>query len=265
MRLNDAGELAMVQIDGDLNPGNSGGPVVDPQGRLVGVSVARIRDSRIGLAIPPLELAQMLRGRIIASSIFRVRVSGASSNLNGEIWLLDRLNKVQSSRHLGYTATVSSLPRLPPNANGMPVLVRAHLMDPMGKIRQAAVHYLRGGVPAGQEQMGPGRVWTPLPGAQKEELQIEGQSATTVLNLAANVNEVFSFQFSYQTSEGKTVFTQPRAFQLTAALAHRRACLVRTQEGTLRTQARSGERGKDGPSLSAAGCMSVVRKTSGPG
>ena len=30
----------LVEIDGSLNPGNRGGPVVDEQGRLVGVSVA---------------------------------------------------------------------------------------------------------------------------------------------------------------------------------------------------------------------------------
>jgi S1-C subfamily serine protease len=45
IRLNDKGDLAMVQIDGALNPGNSGGPVVDAGGRLVGVAVATIKGS----------------------------------------------------------------------------------------------------------------------------------------------------------------------------------------------------------------------------
>src|SRR5262245_11840829 len=35
IRENERGEIQVVQIDGDLNPGNSGGPVVDSKGRLV--------------------------------------------------------------------------------------------------------------------------------------------------------------------------------------------------------------------------------------
>jgi S1-C subfamily serine protease len=61
LRLDDKGELAVVQIDGSMNPGNSGGPVVDAQGRLVGVAVATIRGSSgIGLAVPAGALSRML-------------------------------------------------------------------------------------------------------------------------------------------------------------------------------------------------------------
>jgi S1-C subfamily serine protease len=58
------GQIKAVQIDGALNPGNSGGPVVDEHGRLVGVSVATIRGSGIGLAIAPDELTRMFQERI---------------------------------------------------------------------------------------------------------------------------------------------------------------------------------------------------------
>ena len=54
-----------MQIDGALNPGNSGGPVVDAQGRLVGVAVATIRNSSgIGLAIPGRKVPGMSEGHL---------------------------------------------------------------------------------------------------------------------------------------------------------------------------------------------------------
>ena len=43
-----------------LNPGNSGGPVVDARGRLVGVAVATIKGSGIGFAVPPSALQTVL-------------------------------------------------------------------------------------------------------------------------------------------------------------------------------------------------------------
>ncbi len=64
LRAGPDGELAVVQIDGNLNPGNSGGPVVDAKGRLVGVAEATIRDGPgIGLAVPASELVRTMRGR----------------------------------------------------------------------------------------------------------------------------------------------------------------------------------------------------------
>ena len=65
LRDGDEGELAVVQIDGNLNPGNSGGPVVDAKGRLVGVAVARARDGQgIGFLVPAVEVGRLMAGRI---------------------------------------------------------------------------------------------------------------------------------------------------------------------------------------------------------
>src|SRR5438552_7105502 len=64
LRENDFGQMQAVQIDGAINPGNSGGPVVDEDGHLLGVSVATIRGSGIGLAISPDELTRMFQGRV---------------------------------------------------------------------------------------------------------------------------------------------------------------------------------------------------------
>ena len=46
------GRLNLIQLDNALNPGNSGGPVLDDAGRAVGVVVAGIRGSGVNFAIP---------------------------------------------------------------------------------------------------------------------------------------------------------------------------------------------------------------------
>jgi serine protease Do len=61
LRHTAAGVLEMIQLDGELNPGNSGGPIVDGQGRVVGMTVSRLRAARIGFAIPGERLRGMLR------------------------------------------------------------------------------------------------------------------------------------------------------------------------------------------------------------
>jgi S1-C subfamily serine protease len=52
------GQLAEIQLDAALNPGNSGGPVLDSSGRVVGVVVSGIRGAGINFAIP----VETLRG-----------------------------------------------------------------------------------------------------------------------------------------------------------------------------------------------------------
>ena len=60
---NKGAELELVQIDGELNPGNSGGPVTDSRGNLVGVSVAKVRDAKkIGFAVPAQKVKKLLNG-----------------------------------------------------------------------------------------------------------------------------------------------------------------------------------------------------------
>lgn len=63
LRRGEEGRVSLVQIDGALNPGNSGGPVVDEEGRLVGVAVAHLANANIGFAVPASDLALMLAGR----------------------------------------------------------------------------------------------------------------------------------------------------------------------------------------------------------
>lgn len=64
LRKNDQGELAQIQVNGGMNPGNSGGPVVDPLGNVIGVAVAGIQGTSINFAIPGDYVHVILNGRI---------------------------------------------------------------------------------------------------------------------------------------------------------------------------------------------------------
>jgi WD40 repeat protein len=57
----DKGRLEGVQFDNQLNEGNSGGPVLDDAGRVIGVAVATIRGRALNLAIPVGRLAEFLK------------------------------------------------------------------------------------------------------------------------------------------------------------------------------------------------------------
>jgi S1-C subfamily serine protease len=56
----DKGELSDVQFDGQVNPGNSGGPLVDGSGRVVGVVVKTALGRGMNFAIPVGELVRFL-------------------------------------------------------------------------------------------------------------------------------------------------------------------------------------------------------------
>jgi hypothetical protein len=96
IRLGDNGDIVVVQIDGALNPGNSGGPIVDSEGRLVGVAVASIRGaSGIGLAVPALELTRMLAGRVGKYHLYTTKVDTDKFIVRVEMGLIDPLHKIK--------------------------------------------------------------------------------------------------------------------------------------------------------------------------
>jgi hypothetical protein len=60
LRRDQAGELHRIQLDAALNPGNSGGPVLDRTGKVVGMVVGGIRGSGVNQAIPVSHLRRFL-------------------------------------------------------------------------------------------------------------------------------------------------------------------------------------------------------------
>jgi hypothetical protein len=95
IRLNERGDVATVQIAGDITPGNSGGPVVDGQGRLVGIAVATIRNRAIGFAIPMTALTRLLNGRLLDYH-FTARPAGPGQlEVRVELGVFDPFERIQ--------------------------------------------------------------------------------------------------------------------------------------------------------------------------
>ena len=98
LRMGPDGELATIQIDGNLNPGNSGGPVVDAKGKLVGVAVATLRESQgIGFIIPAQELGQMMQGRVGRVRLVPQKSADGKSVVRLEATILDPLDNLRSA------------------------------------------------------------------------------------------------------------------------------------------------------------------------
>ncbi|HUT51917.1 MAG TPA: serine protease [bacterium] len=94
IRTDDHGRTIAVQIDGDLNPGNSGGPIVDQRGALIGIAAAKVATTQIGFAIPAPELATLMQGRVKGIGINEVSREPGRVILKAEIKLLDPMHQL---------------------------------------------------------------------------------------------------------------------------------------------------------------------------
>lgn len=65
------GNMKHVQVGGGMHPGNSGGPLVDKDGKVVGIAVSGFAGTQVHLAIPTEVLNAVLNGKI-SSNIFDV-------------------------------------------------------------------------------------------------------------------------------------------------------------------------------------------------
>ncbi|MDR3639537.1 MAG: trypsin-like peptidase domain-containing protein [Isosphaeraceae bacterium] len=96
IRKNDDDRVTSILLDGALNPGNSGGPVVDSQGRLVGVARATIRGANIGFAIAVPELLAELNGRVDGAALAFEALEDGVLQAKVEVSLLDPLARLKS-------------------------------------------------------------------------------------------------------------------------------------------------------------------------
>ena len=173
IRKDAAGKVVKVQIDGALNPGNSGGPVVDGAGNLVGIAVQTIQGSNIGLTIPAGEVGTMLEG-----SLGRPTIAVAPA-VNGDA---------------------------PKYEIVVPVI------DPLKKLQSASVQFVLRSVPPDPSKAGRPQLASEA-ASRKVDLPLRAGVARAELTLDAKatppVGQV-TVQASYVTRAGKTVYLDPQ-------------------------------------------------------
>ena len=89
------GELKQVQVNGGIHSGNSGGPVVDSKGQVIGVAVSAVPGTLINFAIPSGEVAEFLAGRIYSLSIELAFLEGSRTKVPVRILMVDPLSRIK--------------------------------------------------------------------------------------------------------------------------------------------------------------------------
>ena len=79
----------LVQVDAALNPGNSGGPMVDGQGRVVGISSRKLRADNIGFIVPGALVQALIDGE-------HRRLPGGQYGLGLTAWLPSTIDQATS-------------------------------------------------------------------------------------------------------------------------------------------------------------------------
>ena len=87
------GELELVQIDAELNPGNSGGPVLNESGQVIGIVQSGLRGTGVNFAIPVDKAREFLSQIFIFFETPQVSAKDAAKPVKMEVTAVDFLKK----------------------------------------------------------------------------------------------------------------------------------------------------------------------------
>jgi len=89
------GILAKVQVNGGMNPGNSGGPVVDLRGDVIGVAVSGIDGTSINFAVPGDLVHSVFSGRISDLGLGQPYTQNNRLSVTASMVRIDPLNRMK--------------------------------------------------------------------------------------------------------------------------------------------------------------------------
>jgi S1-C subfamily serine protease len=95
LRRDADGLLNQVQVNGGMDPGNSGGPVVDANGNVIGVAVAVIRNTALKFAIPGEVVQSVLNGRCSGIGVGEAVRKGDKIAIPVEVSAIDPMRRVR--------------------------------------------------------------------------------------------------------------------------------------------------------------------------
>jgi regulation of enolase protein 1 (concanavalin A-like superfamily) len=113
------GQLLVLQVDGSVQPGNSGGPIIDEKtGKLLGVAVAKASMAdTIGFIVPADEVRRALAGRVGGMDLaLEASNQQGIANLHVKAILMDP--KMQVGGVLVHAASASTVGKLTPDSDG---------------------------------------------------------------------------------------------------------------------------------------------------
>jgi S1-C subfamily serine protease len=96
LRRAPGGEIERVQVNGGMQPGNSGGPVVDDKGNVVGVAVAIIKATNLNFAIPGNVVHDLLKGRVSGTVAGEPMRKGTQVAVPVTVTLINPLQKIRT-------------------------------------------------------------------------------------------------------------------------------------------------------------------------
>ncbi len=176
----DHGHLDLFQVDGSLQPGNSGGPIVEEKtGKFIGVVVAKMGAvDTIGFVVPAEEVRQTFAGRVGALLLTLQNIQKTSANLQ----------------------------------------IKAQIVDPKGNVQGVLIH--AAAASAGTVSPKSVGTWPPLPNSTPVELQRDPKVAMASGNVqialsgeGAAARKVL-IQSAHRDTKGKLVYAKPREIEL---------------------------------------------------
>ncbi len=114
IRRDNATDVVVVQLGGEIHPGNSGGPVVDVAGKVVGVAQSKILGTGTAFAVPAERIDQFLRGGICSLAVTQEPVSATETRLSLVLTLVNPQDSVKAAGLLWLPA--AKAPATPPPA-----------------------------------------------------------------------------------------------------------------------------------------------------